>query len=76
MSNSLVVRQSNSSDNVGLAYRKAMSQTLRMPFKSGGSLALTIDSEIVKELEIDQGTLFSQEVLDNGVFLRIRKLKD
>jgi hypothetical protein len=47
-----------------------------MPFKSGGSLALTIDSEIVKELEIDQGTLFSQEVLDNGVFLRIRKLKD
>lgn len=76
MSKNLVVRQSNSFDNVDLVHRRGMSQTIRTPFKSGGSLALTIDSEIVRELDINQGTLFSQEPRGDGIFLRIRKLSD
>jgi antitoxin component of MazEF toxin-antitoxin module len=50
---------------------------IKTPFKQGGSLAITIDSAIVKNLGIDQSTIFSQEVLDNdSIVLRRRKLAD
>jgi hypothetical protein len=40
----------------------------------GTSMVVTIDPRIVKQANIDQETFFSQEVIDGGILMKMRRL--
>jgi hypothetical protein len=46
---------------------------LRKAHHVGASVVVTIDPTIVKKVGIDDMTFFAQEVIDGGIFLKVRK---
>lgn len=48
---------------------------LKQPWKVGTNCIVVIDKSLVEKLGIDEGIVFQEELLDDGIFLRIIKPK-
>jgi hypothetical protein len=47
--------------------------SLRKAHYVGSSVVITIDPNIVKTIGIDDATFFSEELIDGGIVLKVRK---